>query len=339
MKISRLFLSLFLIVSTPAIACLNDYKPNQEAIARSKSLMEQLTRHSVKEDWRTREARLRKEFANGGDYRVKNDLATTLTHTNKASEAVELLEQIEAEKPGLYMTASNLGTAYELSGNNEKAIEWIRKGIERNPDSHEGTEWLHVRILEAKIALSKDPKWLESNSVFGALDAQSHRPKPKASSIDLESKKITQIEAANATGSRPKIEATGNRNEKLSSDKITTALIHQLHERLQFVKPPEAIVGSLLLDLGDMVATEETGFEGAVDVYKLSLRYLEGLSNVEALEFATQLRLDQGYRRSGHAGTSDQTWVNAAYVAGGLFLGIYGISAIRRRKRNVAYQS
>ena len=40
------------------------------------------------------------------------DLATALAHTGEAAEAVTLLEQIEAEKPGLYVTAANLGTAY-----------------------------------------------------------------------------------------------------------------------------------------------------------------------------------------------------------------------------------
>jgi hypothetical protein len=52
--------------------------------------------------------------------------------------------------------AANLGTALELLGNKEEALHWIREGIRRNPQSHEGTEWLHAKILEAKIAAQKD---------------------------------------------------------------------------------------------------------------------------------------------------------------------------------------
>jgi hypothetical protein len=158
--VNRTLLSLLfpgLIFASPALACFNDYVPNVAAIERSKSVLDQRQKHVVKEPWDVRRDRLRKEVAAGGDYKVKNDLATALAHTDEASEAVVLLEQIEEEKPGLYVTAANLGTAYELSGDDEKALEWIRKGIERNPNAHERSEWLHVRILEAKLTLKKDP--------------------------------------------------------------------------------------------------------------------------------------------------------------------------------------
>jgi len=49
----------------------------------------------------------------------------------------------------------DLGTAYELAGKNEPALRWIREGLRRNPNSHKGTEWLHVKILEAKIEQEK----------------------------------------------------------------------------------------------------------------------------------------------------------------------------------------
>ena len=200
----------------------------------------------------------------GGGYQVKNDLATSLAHTGQAAEAVTLLEQIEAEKPGLYVTAANLGTAYELTGNNEKALEWIpARGIARNARAHEGTEWLHVRILQAKLALKDDPKWLASNSILGA----------RASSDPAD------------------ISAVGNRGEKLFRDQVKAALIYQLHERLQFVPPPDAVVGSLLLDLGELLSTEPTGVGGAKSVFQLAANYLHGLPNVESLQQNTDFRL------------------------------------------------
>jgi len=60
-----------------------------------------------------------------------------------ADDGIALLEALEVEYPGRYSTAANMGTAYELKGDNVKALQWITEGIRRNPDSHEGTEWLH----------------------------------------------------------------------------------------------------------------------------------------------------------------------------------------------------
>ena len=41
--------------------------------------------------------------------------------------------------------------------------------MRRNPDSHWRTEWLHARILEAKIALAADPRALEGRSIAGVV--------------------------------------------------------------------------------------------------------------------------------------------------------------------------
>jgi tetratricopeptide (TPR) repeat protein len=87
----------------------------------------------------------------------RSDYAVALMYLGRSQEAVGLLNQLEKERPGEYFVAGNLGTAYELSGNNEEALRWIREAIRRNPASHEGTEWLHEKILEAKIAQQKEP--------------------------------------------------------------------------------------------------------------------------------------------------------------------------------------
>lgn len=95
------------------------------------------------------------------------DAAARMILGGDADGALTLLKKVEATHPGLYNAAANMGTAYELTGNDEKALEWIKEGIRRKPDSHMKAEWLHVRILEAKIALKKDPAWLESNAITG----------------------------------------------------------------------------------------------------------------------------------------------------------------------------
>ena len=264
--------ALCLTAAAPSRACMNDYRPNVAAMERSRSLLDQLTKHELKEPWPERRDRLRQLLAEGGDFRVKNDLATTLAHTGEVAESVKLLEEIEAEKPGLYSTAANLGTAYELSGDDRKALEWIRKGIERNPDAHDGSEWLHVRILEAKLALAEDKDWLKTNSISGVMLSDLQIIVPSA---DGREEKITLDRKI--AGSEISIVSVGNRGEKLTLEQVKNALIYQLHERLQFVQPPDVVVGALLLDLGELVGKERAGIGSASGIAGLASSYLEQL--------------------------------------------------------------
>ncbi len=94
------------------------------------------------------------------------DFAVALIHLGRHAEAIPVLLDLEARRPGLYATAANLGTAYELAGKLEEAVLWIARGIERNADSHDGTEWLHAAILHAKLKLRDDPAWLKTHSVL-----------------------------------------------------------------------------------------------------------------------------------------------------------------------------
>jgi tetratricopeptide (TPR) repeat protein len=177
------------------------------------------------------------------DFRKRSDHAATLIHKGDLTPAIEILEAIEKEKPGEYIVAVNLGTAYELAGDNDRALRWIREGLQRNPNSHYGTEWLHVRILESKIALAKDPAWLKTNSVLG-LDF----------GRDLAPTMPTSWPAG--------------------KDAAATlhALEYQLSERLGFVKAPDPLTGSLIADLGHLnVLTRAVGY--GPPLYALAIRY------------------------------------------------------------------
>jgi hypothetical protein len=94
----------------------------------------------------------------------------------------------------------------------------------------------------------------------------------------------------------PVVMAVGNRGESLTADQVKAALIYQLHERLQFVKPPDIVVGSLLLDLGDLVSREPSGTGGAHEVYQLASSYLKDLPNVESLQFAAGTQTENSSR-------------------------------------------
>ena len=218
-----------------------------------------------------------------------------LLHLGDTERAIELLEEVEEEKPGEYVTAANLGTAYELAGRDPDALEWIREGIRRNPESHQGTEWLHVKVLEAKVALDGDPRWLDSRTVLG---------------LDF---------GAGATPQRP----PGASDDDLSG--AERALLYQLHERLQFISPPDPIVADLLFDLGNVLALTLT-VEHAVPVYERALEYgppREELVRRRLERMRWLVRLPFPRTASG--------WLIA--VAGGAVFLAVAVSALRRMRR------
>lgn len=177
-------------------------------------------------------------------FRARNDYAAVLIHRGEAAKAVAVLKAVEAEHPGEYIVAANLGTAYELSGDLAQAHRWIDEGIRRNANAHEGTEWLHLRILEARMALAKDPAWLKSHSVLGMSFGSDEHPE------------------------RPSTLPKGATNP----DEVINALTYQLHERMAFVKAPDAMVGGMLADLGDLLFLFRSA-DVAIPVYGLALSY------------------------------------------------------------------
>jgi tetratricopeptide (TPR) repeat protein len=194
------------------------------------------------------------------NFNERSDYAIALLFLGRNGEAVELLEALEVEQPGTYFVAANLGTAYELSGRNEDALKWIREGIRRNPESHEGSEWLHAKILEAKIAHQKDPAYFESHSV-----------------LELAPGTIGQAVSIDGQGYRPK--------------DLAAAIGYQLGERLQFVKPPDPAVASLLFDYAALDAVLNS-MESAGGVLKMAGEYGFPVAKVDALaaDFERRLR-------------------------------------------------
>lgn len=105
-----------------------------------------------------------------------------------------------------------------------------------------------MAILEAKLARSRDPKWLETHSVLG---------------LDFGSDAVPRM---------PRHFPKGNDGEPVTAEAIKEALYYQLMERRQFVDPPDPHVADLFFDWGNIVAL--TGFlEKAVDLYEQSLRF------------------------------------------------------------------
>lgn len=217
-------------------ACLNTHEDRKDA--RSSIASRLFSGEPWSSDpsggWEKKASDLAADSSFATDPKKRNDYAVALIHLNRIPEAIPILEEIEAKSPGDYLTAVNLGTAYERSGRNELALKWITEGIKRNPASHEGTEWLHARIIEAKLAIQKDPTWLEKRSIFdggAALTGDDAKPAPP----------------------RPFLDGQGKPRD---AKDIIKAIDYQLGERTRFVKPPEPIVAELLIEYASLIAQE-----------------------------------------------------------------------------------
>jgi len=170
----------------------------------------------------TREAIRRVKARN--DFGTRNDLGVALLRHGRTTAAIRLFLLNERLQPGRYETAANLGTALELAGNDAAALRWIRIGIRRNPHSHAGTEWLHARILEAKMAAAHDPARLREVSIAG---------------VDFGTRDLPAL---------PRNLPAGNDGEPVTVVELNLAFQRQLVERMGFVRPEDPVVANLLTD-------------------------------------------------------------------------------------------
>ena len=175
------------------------------------------------------------------------DLGALLVFQKQYAKAVRHFLMLEKRYPGQYKTAANLGTALELSGYDAPALAWIRIGIQRNRNAHDGTEWLHARILEAKLAQARDPNYLSTHSIAGlAFSSATVPPLP----------------------AMPR----GNDGTQLAPWDVDQALSYQLHERVQFVPPKDPVVANLLQDWATLNLAGGP-IENAEVLYALAQRY------------------------------------------------------------------
>lgn len=165
--------------------------------------------------------------------------------TGDISKAINLFLTIEKKFPDYYSTASNLGTAYELNGNNIEALKWINEGIHRNNESHYGTEWLHALILEAKINIDHNPDYYSRRRILNLPD----------SLFSFSKNTILRYD-----------------NKDYSLDEVERALAYQLKERLIFIKENDLIVSDLLFSYSRILAFKKD-YETAISLLNLSASF------------------------------------------------------------------
>ena len=151
-----------------------------------------------------------------------SDKGYVLIELGKYAEAIRLYLDIERVHPNRYSTASNIGTAYELIGQNKEALKWIKKAIQIDPKSHEGSEWLHVKILEAKLK--------GDSAINGSF-------------------------LINTSFGEAPVPITGLSKDWLNI--LRYHLFYQLNERISFVKPKDKIVATLLFEFANILLIQQ----------------------------------------------------------------------------------
>jgi tetratricopeptide (TPR) repeat protein len=174
------------------------------------------------------------------DFKLLSDFAWyELRLSNDKENAVKLLEALYQLKPDEYNVVANLGTGYELTGQNEKALEFIRKAVALNPASHFGSEWIHIRILEQKVKEKPD---------------------------------YTKIINLGADKNFTKWLNGESYNKEITPDSLMAQIAYQLHERISFIPEPDPIVGQLILDFADLVTVARSISE-AKPFYRYAVTY------------------------------------------------------------------
>lgn len=230
-----------IIFSVPATACLNGETLKLE---NGITLYEDYDGfipygHSFGGDQELKEILLSldKDYKETKKIEYLSDKGLILIILGKYQEAIDLYKGIEKLQPNRYSTASNIGTAYELIGNNTEALKWIKKGVQLNPSSHFGSEWIHVNILKAKI---KGEKYITSQFLI-----EKDFGKDKIPKSDMDRRSLYDFRES---------------------------LYYQLNERVSFVQPKDKIIAHLLFDLGN-VSYLYGDKEDAMEDYKLAKKY------------------------------------------------------------------
>jgi tetratricopeptide (TPR) repeat protein len=296
----------FVALTSIGAACINisgvdlDGHEHEHGVrARDYTRARLLEKRSSRNVWDARLAALEQKMAGAPAIWDRSDYGGMLIYAGEYAKARDVLLEAERISPGHYAVASNLGTAYELLGDNVKALEWIREGMKRNPDSHDATEWVHVKILEAKIALEKDADWLSKSSVLGVDFGREARPKLHGMTEEQSARELYRI-----------MRGAG----------------YQLRERLQFVKPPDAIVADVLFDLGNAVAVDGN-VQVASEIYTLASEY--GVPRQDLFQARMELIRDINLKHA--ASQSRKIWIGGAITLGAGF----GLFRYIRRRRLV----
>ncbi len=240
MKHLLLFPFLLFIFANTASACINELSVTAagQQVVDARHIVPHGTDHAANKAEYEQKLKVHYDrWQQDGSLNAYSDYGVYLVYLGLYEEAKAVFQEIERAKPGQYATAANIGTVYELLGQNDSAFHWISEAVRINPTAHDSSEWLHVKILEAKI---KGNDYITSDFLLGTSFGTEAQPNTALSNVQL--------------------------------DKLAKAIYYQLNERMSFIKPKEPIVALLLFELGN-ITSYTTSVENAIKNYGLAREY------------------------------------------------------------------
>ena len=232
---------LLLLLHGVAFACLNE----KEEAEPTPLLERRLSPRDLKAEAPSiqKEAdRYMKAYKSSGELKFYQGYGVQLILLGKYDEALKVFDYLRITEPTFkwYSVAANLGTLYELRGENALAYKELARAIRRKPNAHWGSEWIHLNILDIK---RQPGKAINSLNLIG---------------VDF------------GTGPAP-----ANKVNEAKLDSLQRQLSYQLTERMAFIQPKDSIVAHLLFDLAN-VQTLLDDYELARENYEWAQKY--GLS-------------------------------------------------------------
>lgn len=273
----KYLLSLLIITSFSfqTKACLNEYGRTIEGkriFTKWFTIPERLKHHNieqVKKDLATALENIKNDSTN---YQYWSNASVNYMKLGRVQEAIEILEPLQKKHPKQYNLIANLGTAYELSGQLDSALKYISLGFKINPKSHRKSEWIHIKILEAKIKEKKQPNWLDYNPVL--------------------SKKLLKSKIHNGF-----------------FRKLDDQIITQIRTRVPFTPAPNKVIKNILVSMGQLHQSEgayESAFLYFAYAYQFEgnnyrkqsiTRQIENL-NIARLKGKRNVRLPRHFNRT-----------------------------------------
>jgi len=240
-KLILLTLLFFSLWSKAVLACGNFYGHTLDGEIRyTHDIYLSATMLSFDTDWLRSQKQAYKEKIKEAphNFQYKSDLSLILMQLGMIDSTLSILRPLIKLYPTEYNVVANLGTAFELKGKLDSALILIRKGYELNPDSHRGSEWIHIKILEAKIkAKNRNPIWMQRNPI------------------------ITMEELEQRLG-----------EGKRKAEQVNLDFNYQIRTRVPFTPAPNEVLSNLLETLGDFNKKHGT-YEQAILAYAYSMRF------------------------------------------------------------------
>ncbi len=100
------------------------------------------------------------------------DYTLRLMRLGKKKEALEIYKKLSSKFPKEHVFHAYLSMAHELNGDNQNALKHAKKALQLNPYTNGESEWITIAVLEAKIALEKNPDYLQNHSVLSLTNEQ-----------------------------------------------------------------------------------------------------------------------------------------------------------------------